>query len=264
MEADQVPPPGLARLATTSLPIYSGFSVTAVDSSGRSLNDLAVHVLDCKKQHWVGHYHEEADVGYCLRSALYRLDRIVGFYVEKCKLFEQKHQNAIRGNTGDARVYFEVDALLSDVRRVYEAISKLLWKHYAPKSQSGSRWRSVKGAVGSTGIIPEPFGEVLRTSWKTVGVSANEYRDCLMHYVPLTDGAATLWMDRYGRRWGATVRLPAQPEKRSRKGYDLENGPDALAYCHSLVIELVTLGEQLAAQDRIAEYLANPPTERPS
>lgn len=105
-------PAGLARLATTREPIYSGYTITIVDRDGSSLNHRANHVVEPRGPYRTSDLWDEHNVTYCLRSALYRLDRIIEMYVDKCRLFEERQPDAISGNTSDPRIYFEVDAFL--------------------------------------------------------------------------------------------------------------------------------------------------------
>jgi hypothetical protein len=115
--------------------------------------------------------------------------------------FEQIHPKgtAIRGNIGDPRVFYEIDAFLGASRRVYETIRKVLWKHYG--KGSGGRWSSIRNVLTSTGFVPNSFAKELSHSWKSIGGKLTDYRDCVAHYDPLTDGATTCWMEWYGNRW---------------------------------------------------------------
>ena len=122
--ADGDPPNGLARVATTREPIYSGYTITIVDRDGSSLNHRANHLVDVPGPYQTSDLWDEHNVTYCLRSALYRLDRMIGMYADHTRHWEETQRDAIRGNTGDSRIYFEVDAFLGAARRVYDSISK--------------------------------------------------------------------------------------------------------------------------------------------
>jgi hypothetical protein len=141
------PPAGLAIVATTRLPIYSEFSLTLVDRYGTSLNERAIHALDVPGAHAVADYYEESDVRFFLRESLYHLNSVINNYVRACRLFDDLHgywEGPQSGNTGDFRVLFEVDAYLGAARRVYEAISKVLWKHYNDSPDGKGRWSSMR------------------------------------------------------------------------------------------------------------------------
>jgi hypothetical protein len=254
------PPTGLACVATTREPIYSGYTITIVDRDGSSLNHRGNYLVEPPGPYRTSDLWDEHDVTYCLRSALYRLDRIIEMYVDKCRLFEEHHPDANRGNTSDPWIYFEVDAFLGDTRRVYDSISKVLWKHYVGRPQG--RWRSIRTLVESEtnlATMPAEFAQLLKQSWDAFGVKLTDYRDFVMHIAPLAGEGAT-WMNRYGGRWGATVGLPTNPESKSRAAFDNAqgNGIDALGYCHGIAAHLVGLCEELMALPAVASHIANP------
>ena len=53
------PVPGLALMATTRHPIYSGYSLAIVDTDGSSLTDRAIHVAEVPVAHAVKDFYEE-------------------------------------------------------------------------------------------------------------------------------------------------------------------------------------------------------------
>jgi hypothetical protein len=252
-------PESLGLIATAKLPIFLGFSLSIVDFEGHSLNERAVQLANVKGAHYSADYYEEGDLRYCVLATLYHLNRLIDLYVWLTRLFERKQPpgTAIRGNTSDPRVFYEIDAFLGAARRVCESIRKVLWKHYHTPGTRG-RWRSIRTVVESPDNIPALFAAELHKSWNTFGEKLADYRDCVAHYDPLTDGGTTCWMDWYGNRWGMTVKLPANPHDQSRQAFDFDAGPEALRYCHAVACHLVELCESLEAQPKVASYLANP------
>lgn len=246
----------LVLLGTTSLPVYAGFNITIVDAGRKSLNERAVHIGFINGPYRNADYYEETDLRYCMIACLYHVNRLIDFYVSIVKLFEQTAPLASSGNTGDPRIFYEIDAFVGAARRVYETIRKVLWKHYS--KDRGGRWRSIQNVLTSSKIVPAPFLDELKWSWDTYGEKLTAYRDCVAHYDPLTDGQTTCWMNRHFGRWGATVRLPANPEERGRRAFDFINGPDALSYCHAVAVHLVDLCESMQSQALIRDFLANP------
>ena len=252
------PPAELARLATTREPIYSGHTLAIVDQDGSSLNDRVGLLVDVPGSYTPSDLWDEHDVRYCLQSALYHLNRIIDMYVDVCRLFEKHQADAIRGNTCDPPIYFEVDGFLGDARRVYELIRKVLWKHYP--TPGTSRWRGIRETMNDPSkVFPTHFAQLLEQSWTRFGEKLTAYRDCISHYVPLTDNA-TCWTHRYDDRWGATVPLPSNPESKSRAAFDnvQGNGIDALGYCHGVAVHMVGLCEELMALPAVAAHIANP------
>jgi hypothetical protein len=247
----------LRLVSSTDLPIYSGFTVTIVDLEGRSLNERAIHLGRVNGAHYTADYFEESDLRYCVLATLYHLNRLIDLYVALTELFEKTYPlgTAVSGNTSDPRVFYELDAFLGAARRVYEAIRKVLWKHYSNGAKG--RWRSIREALKSD-IVPLTFDEQLKKSWKVFGEKLKGYRDCVTHYDPLTDGGTTCWMERYGSRWGMTVKLPSNPENNSRRSFEFATGPEALSYCHAVACHLVDLCEALEAEEKVKFHLDNP------
>ena len=168
--------------------------------------------------------------------------------------------NALRGNTSDPRIYFEVDAFLGDARRVYDSISKVLWKHYVGRPKG--RWRSIRALVESEtdlALIPAEYAELLKQSWDKIGEELTAYRDFVMHTAPLAGEGAT-WMNRYDGRWGATVGLPTDPTVKSAEVFDNVQGDgiDALGYCYGIAAHLIGLSEALMALPTVDAHIVNP------
>ena len=109
-------------------------------------------------------------------------------------------------------------------------------------------------------MILASFADSLQLSLDTVGGKLSQYRNCIMHDVPLTDANATCRMTRFDGRWGATVPLPTNPKSRSRAAFDnvLGDGIDALGYRHGVAVHIVGLCEGLMALPAVASHIVNP------
>lgn len=256
-------PSGLARLATRENDmVHSGYTLAILDRDGTSLNHRVAYLLFSPGPYQASDLWVEDDLRYCLRSALYHLDRLINLYADKCRLFEElpAATNSMQGNTSDDRMYFEVDAFLGAARRVYDSISKVLWKHYVGRPKG--RWRSVRSLVESEAnlaSIPADYAQALKESWDAFGEKLTDYRDVVMHIAPLAGEGAT-WMNRYDGRWGATLGLPTNPGAKSRANFDnvQGNGIDALGYCYEVAVHLVGLSEKLTALPAVESHIVNP------
>lgn len=261
----EVAPAGLATIATTRLPIYSEFSLTLIDRNGTSLNERAIHTLEILGAHATADYYEESDVQFFQRESLYHLNSVINYYVKACRIFDEYHgywDGPQRGNTGDSRVLFELDAYLGAARRVYEAISKVLWKHFSGSPDGKGRWSSMRKTVlaiesGST-HVPDPIATSVVSSWKRYGATLADYRNYVAHTGALSAGGVC-WMSRFSGRWGASVALLENPADKKRVPLSPEVRRDALAYCYDIATHLVGLCEELTAVPAVSDYLANPP-----
>lgn len=255
---------GNARaVATTKLPVYSGHTLAILDPAkpDRSVSDIAVNALEINRAHRIADYHEEYDLRYTLRAALYHLNRVIDQYAWACRLFDELHpdlRSGRTGNTSNQALAFEVDATLSAARRIYESLRKVIWKHYRPEGvDAASRWRSFDNmlkTVDTTTISPD-CADILKHSWNSSGRRLKAYRDCLSHADALDDGGNTCWLTQQNGRWHMTYKLPANPEAKSHYKFDFENGPDSLTYCWEMVTHLVKITETVAKEEKIAEAL---------
>lgn len=259
------PPANLAMVATTRLPTYSEYSLTLVDRNGSSLNERAIHALEVSGAHAVADYYEESDVQFFLRESLYHLNSVINRYVRACQLFDDLHgywEGPQSGNTGDFGILFEVDAYLGAARRVYEAISKVLWKHYNDSPDGKGRWSSMRKTVAaiesSSTNVPAQIATPIVSSWNTYGVKLADYRNYVAHTGALS-ASGVCWMRRFHGRWGASVALLEAPQDKKRVPVSPDVRRDALAYCYDVAAHLVGLCEDIAEVPEIADYLAHPP-----
>jgi hypothetical protein len=101
--------------------------------------------------------------------------------------------------------------------------------------------------------IPQHLHEQLRASWETYGVLLTHYRDCIHHYVPVDFGLASAFMRRHpSHAWTTTMRIPDNPETRSKKQFSFALGRDALTYAWEISDEVlgVTMATVAAAIPR--------------
>ncbi|MGJ6124923.1 hypothetical protein QN239_20365 [Mycolicibacterium sp. Y3] len=254
------PPVGLLRLATNQRKVHTGFVFEVVDQAGTFPNYRAMKLSMVNGSHCAWHFYEEKDVAYCLRTALYHLNRLIELYVNVRARFEEHHSSdAISGSTTELRIYYELDAFLGAARRIYESIRKVLWKHYAAPRGDTGRWRSIKSALTSDSV-PADYAASLQQSWREHGTKLTDYRDCVMHYDPFADGGGGCYLNRFDGRWGVRVPLPTNPEAKSHAKFDniRGEGPDALSYCYGVATHLTDICEELMALPEVASHMQNP------
>jgi hypothetical protein len=101
----------LRLLASTDLPIYSGFSLAILDFESQSLNERAAHLGHVNGPCYRADYFEEADLRYSVLATLYHLNRLIDLYVALTQLFEKTYPpgtaSLFGGGTKSVRVYAE-------------------------------------------------------------------------------------------------------------------------------------------------------------
>jgi len=139
---------------------------------------------------------------------------------------------------GQTEPYYEFEALVGAAKRSYDSVRYILWQRFGPGK--GSTPRSLEMLLKTRTKIPKPLHEQLTTSWQTFGVPLTRYRDCIHHYVPVDFGLASASMRRHpSGAWTTTVRIPDNPEARSKSRFTFALGRDALTYAWELAEEVL-------------------------
>jgi hypothetical protein len=141
--------------------------------------------------------------------------------------------------------YYELDALLSAARRVYDKTGHVAWQAFGGGGRNMpdnledllKRWRD----------MPPEVRARLEGSWEAVGVKLKDYRDCTQHFASTDIGLCTINMIRLDKDvWRARALIPDNPEVKSRKKYSYASNTDALAYGWQVTDEVVALAVGMA------------------
>jgi hypothetical protein len=130
-----------------------------------------------------------------------------------------------------SEVYFEFDALMAALRRVFESLRFLLWAGF------GRGLGTIPGNFETTlevlvrnARVPGDLSQRLQATWDTTGVRIKAYRDCAFHYVPLFSMFGyEVWGDE-GEPWHAYFHVPDNPDARSVGQFTFEQKVDALRF----------------------------------
>jgi hypothetical protein len=137
-----------------------------------------------------------------------------------------------------AEAYYEFDAFLGAARRSYDALRYLLWPRFG--NTQGSTPRSLEALLKTKNHIPEQLLKRLKASWEERGVLLTQYRDCIHHYVPMDFGLASAIISRHpSGAWTTKIRIPDNPEARSKKQFKYSLDRDALTYAWELSDEIL-------------------------
>lgn len=184
-------------------------------------------------------YHLE----YLLRGISYHCQNLAELYV---KIVERYHQiTQIPGHSGKGGLfqdqtepYYEFDALIGAARRFYDSTRYLLWPRFG--DERGTTPRSLSALLKSSSKIPETLRTRLSSSWEKFGMPLTDYRDCLHHYVPVDFGIASAVMRPHPLCvWTTTVRIPDNPQVKSKKKFTFSLDRDALTYAWELADEVL-------------------------
>ena len=82
--------------------------------------------------------------------------------------------------------------------------------------------------------------DILEESWQVYGERLTDYRDCIIHYTPIDFGMSTANMHKLDDGiWSVMMRIPDNPETKSKSAFTFAKGLDALTYGWELSNEIV-------------------------
>lgn len=157
---------------------------------------------------------------------------------------------------GQSEAYFEFDALITAARRSYDCLRYILW---SLNGIQGSLPSNLVKTVDKCTEVPNHLLDRIRQSWLTFGEKLTAYRDCIQHYQPVSFGfdSASLTKLDCGT-WSVLIRIPDNPEAKSRSHFAYTEGLDALSFGWELADEIVTVTEVLFTEARRQSDSARP------
>ncbi len=189
---------------------------------------------------------------YLLGAVDYHCARLAELYVQiaanYCRIqktpgFSTESDTGIFQNQTEP--YYEFEALVGTARRAYDSMRYLLWPRFG--SPNGSLPRSLEAVLKSHNKMPSELRQRLSKSWEQFGVPLTDYRDCLHHYVPIDFGLASAFMRRHSTgAWTTMIRIPDNPESRSKRRFTFNLNRDALTYAWELANEIFSIAVQVA------------------
>lgn len=200
------------------------------------------------------------DLSYSIRGTIYHCQRLANFYasISKAKWRLTKipgFEHGPRGCIGNqTEAYYEFDALIAKARRTYDCLAAVLWFVFERHmSQCPGNFAKALAAYKS---VPEDLRLRLKSSWDRFGSKLKDYRDCVMHYVPVDAHHGTAWTERLNCGvWSVMIRIPDNPEVRRRAKFTYQLNLDALDYGWELANELTEVIELVATAIKAKESL---------
>ena len=199
------------------------------------------------------HAFDILNIAYVLGAVGYHCTRLAELYAGVVNQFARMTRISGFGNETAASFghqagpYYEFDALLGAARRCYDSTRYLLWKKFGSKGTMPSSLARL--LASGPDLLPAPLFELLSDSWQNHGVALTAYRDCVHHYVPVDDVLASASMLRMPSGiWTARMRIPDNPEARSRDRFKFAKNIDALTFCWVLADEILKVVRAVVAE----------------
>ena len=190
-----------------------------------------------------------SNLSYSMETMLYHCKQLAEVYCRICRSFvsfpfnyPKKEDRVILG--GNPETYFEFDALVTAVMRLYEVLRYVIWikfgtpKNHVPRSYGDM----LKKIHSQKKDFPSLLFDRLNDNWSRIGDRAKRYRDCLQHNSPLIRGRPYARMSRLDDKvWSAAIWIPDNPEDKSQVKFIYDSEIDALTYGWELTSEMVKL-----------------------
>lgn len=213
----------------------------------RSL-DVEWSELDCKNFEDMSFQHL-SNLSYSMETMLYHCKQLAEVYCKICRSFVSFPSSLLKKGekaifSGNPETYFEFDALVTDVIRLYEVLRYVIWiKFGTPKNAVPRSYEDMLKKIPSKKKnFPSLLLDGLNENWSTIGDRAKKYRDCLQHNSPIISGRPYVRMSRLDDKvWSASIWIPDNPEDKSPVKFIYDSEIDALTYGWELTSEMVKL-----------------------
>ena len=213
----------------------------------RSL-DVEWSELDRKNSEDISFQHL-SNLSYSMGAMLYHCKQLAEVYCRVCRSFVsfpfgqlEKDDKAIYSDNPET--YFEFDALVTDVMRLYEVLRYVIWiKFGTPKNHVPRSYEvMLKKIPSQKKDFPPLLFDRLNDNWSRIGDRAKKYRDCLQHNSPIIHRRPYVRMSRFDDKvWSASIWIPDNPEDKSQVKFIYDSKIDALTYGWELTSEMVKL-----------------------
>jgi len=213
----------------------------------RSL-DVEWSELDRKNSEDISFQHL-SNLSYSMGAMLYHCKQLAEVYCKVCRSFVsfpfgqlEKDDKAIYSDNPET--YFEFDALVTDVMRLYEVLRYVIWiKFGTPKNHVPRSYEvMLKKIPSQKKDFPPLLFDCLNDNWSRIGDRAKKYRDCLQHNSPIIHIRPYVRMSRFDDKvWSASIWIPDNPEDKSQVKFIYDSKIDALTYGWELTSEMVKL-----------------------
>jgi hypothetical protein len=243
-------------LLTETIPTFGGSPRerhTVLTLNGRKQLNVLVSSLQLPQglpeKNYVSLLRATMNIQYVAAALVYHCQELALLYSQICDTAIRLSQELpIEGNgftlQDQSDSYHEFDALITAARRTYDALRYILWPVFG--SAGSQTPRNFPKTIEACNRLPEMLRDILSRSWSSHGEKLTDYRDCIQHYVPVTFGIETAWLQKLdGGTWSVLLRIPDNPEARSQRKFRFAGGLDALTYGWELANELIGVAAEI-------------------
>lgn len=177
---------------------------------------------------------------FLLSAAIYHCERLAEQYAVAIAQHIKfpHHTNSDRVVTGCHEGFFEFDGLVTAVIRAINSTRYSIWRRYGG---NGSVPNSFRRTIDKCEKLPSALKQLSDSLWDKRLSHAKEYRDCIQHYVAVGSSSVAMMTRVDNLIWTLLLRIPDNPEAKSRNSFTYKHDLDALTYGWELVGDLFTL-----------------------
>lgn len=234
-------------------PVLQGFTehFTLLDTKKDSLNLRVNCFRELLSDNLIKELFQEAlNLEYVSNSLLYHCENLALIYAEisghpiqsPFPYLNERLKNDNKIGLGNyEQAWFEFDALMTSARRFYEALKFPIWKLYGTKNNVPSTYSDLFNSKNRS-LLPNKLLTCLEQDWQVSGQKLVDYRDCIAHFTPIDFFNTSVSLEKIDESfWSVMVRVPSNPETRSRKKFKYDT--DALTYSWNLIDRIISIGE---------------------
>lgn len=187
---------------------------------------------------------------YHCKSLAYQYTHIIHEDTKFSAIVKKKYDNYQFGN--QEKTYYEFDALITVARRMYDTTRFILWKIFGEGEGLVDMPDSFKKLFEKCkSNMPEQLSMHLLNSWHKFGEKIQDYRDCILHFVPIGFNNSTAVMTEIEDNiWFTSLLIPDNPEvvKENTETHDnlrYTKKIDALTYSWEITTEIIDIALEI-------------------
>ena len=182
---------------------------------------------------------------FLMGAVLYHCKALAQWYTDQCSSYSSFPHKPDANRVvigGVEEPYFEFESLITAIVRGYDTLRYALWNKWGDKSGCPS---SFTRALKRCKALPPGLQHRLQVSNDKFLSKAKEYRDCVQHYIDFGSTSWAMMELLHDSVWSIIVRVPDNPEARSRDRFQFHQNVDALTLGWELATEFFAVVDNL-------------------